>query len=284
MAQAFISWSGTQARSKAKALRKLLEDVLPEAKVFMSDEDISAGSLWLTSISGSLDESVAGVIMVTAENLRNPWVHYEAGALATRVESRMVIPLLNGLSPSDLASTPLSVFQALVLDKSAVLEVCTSFAGALGITRGRDVIGRSFEKWWGEYREELLSLPEDLAKPPIGLDDIYRLVSDLQAQLRSQMEMLTSLTQGLDASRRSQIMAPRITPPAVPVARYGINPSMTTARSASSVITNAAASSGTASQSARPASTTDLLARSAKIMDPAAKRPLKPSTTATKKK
>jgi len=191
LSQAFISWSGPQARVKARALRKLLEDVLPEAKVFMSDEDISAGALWLTSISGSLDESVAGVILVTPENVKNPWVHYEAGALATRVQTRMVIPLLSGLSPSDLASTPLSVFQALAISKESVLEVCISFASALGITRSREAIVRAFDKWWTDYESLIINTPDSLAKPPVTMEDIRNLISNLQSQIRAQTELIT---------------------------------------------------------------------------------------------
>lgn len=193
MPQAFISWSGSEAKEKARALRKLIADVLPEAAVFMSDEDIAAGSLWLEKVTGSLDDAVAGVIIVTEENLKAPWIHYEAGALATRVTRRMVIPLLSGLSPSDLANTPLSNFQALSISKDSVLEVITSFASALGISRQGDAITRSFNKWWDEYEADITVTKASPAKQPANITDVYRLLSNVQGQLRVQGEAISAM-------------------------------------------------------------------------------------------
>lgn len=210
MSGAFISWSGEQARAKAASLRGLIGDVLPEvgSRVFMSDTDIAAGSLWLTSIDSSLDKSSAGVIVVTPENVRNPWLQYEAGALATRVEKKMVIPLLSGIGPSGLASTPLSNFQALEMSKDSVAKVILSFAAALSVERQEESIRRSFEKWWPDYETSILAAPVSSTKKSATIDDLYSLVASLQSSLRSQSDALSSLTSALVSQAESVWIKP----------------------------------------------------------------------------
>ena len=65
---------------------------------------------------------------MTPENLREPWIHFEAGALAKKVvETGKVVPCLCcGLEPGHLAGTPLASFQAKTWSKADTQTVVLS--------------------------------------------------------------------------------------------------------------------------------------------------------------
>lgn len=192
--QVFISWSREAAKIKGGALRDLLRYVVPDAQVFMSDQDIRAGSLWLDTINSALENSVAGVVIVTQENTLNPWLHFEAGSLSTRVSTRMVIPLLAGVDTKTITDTPLSAFQAKSLTKENVLIVCKLFANALQINRREEDINHAFEKFWPDYENDLLSSPSKITdKKPIDLEQVMSVIDKLHSYARSQSDALAEL-------------------------------------------------------------------------------------------
>lgn len=206
--QAFISWSGHAAKEKAAALKRLIKDVLPEANVFMSDHDIPVGSLWLDTITSALDRSIAGVVIVTADNVDSPWLHFEAGALSNRVERRMVIPLLSGVEITAISATPLSAFQAVPLNKDNICKICESFASALGIVREGGAIGRAFGKFWSDYENDLLKESTGTKKTKAGLDDIEAGIVQLQAYARAQADILADILKRSDTASSIQGQGP----------------------------------------------------------------------------
>jgi TIR domain len=107
----FLSWSGTRSKFIAEALRWWLPRVIQSVRPWMSDEDISAGSRWLSNVSSELSEAKLGIICVTPENKNNPWLLFEAGALSKVIDQAHVCPFLIDLTPGQLAG-PLSQFQA----------------------------------------------------------------------------------------------------------------------------------------------------------------------------
>ena len=50
MAEAFISWSGQEARTIAERIRPLFKKVLPNPTLFVASEDLKAGDVWFTKI------------------------------------------------------------------------------------------------------------------------------------------------------------------------------------------------------------------------------------------
>jgi hypothetical protein len=128
----FICWSGQRSKCLAKAVQELLRDCLalkPE-QVFVSDE-LEKGITWFDSIIKRVRKSNAGIVCLTAENLESPWLHFEAGALASHfwvvvsgseqtdttvpstvsnTESR-VFTLLHNVNVAELKG-PLSAYQA----------------------------------------------------------------------------------------------------------------------------------------------------------------------------
>lgn len=106
----FISWSGSQSKSVALALRDWLPQVLQLVDPFVSSEDIDKGAKWNAEISQQLDQSDFGVVCVTRENQHAPWLNFEAGALGKSVERGRVACLLVDLPASDVTG-PLDAYQ-----------------------------------------------------------------------------------------------------------------------------------------------------------------------------
>ncbi len=109
----FISWSGTKSKEIAKGIKWALEDIIFKGtglKCFVSDLDISSGSDWWVKIKGELKTCKMGILCVTKENIKAPWIYFEAGAMIAR--DIPTTPVLFNCSFKHLSSSPLSGKQA----------------------------------------------------------------------------------------------------------------------------------------------------------------------------
>src|SRR5215469_1511601 len=130
----FITWSGSRSKLLAAKLRTWLPLALQNVKPYLSDDDIPTGARWLHSISSELESSDFGILCLTPENLRAPWINFEAGALSKKDNSR-VVPMLFELQKRDI-KPPLDQFQAAVFDRDGVQSLLRSINNAAG-TEGR---------------------------------------------------------------------------------------------------------------------------------------------------
>src|SRR5262245_52631663 len=112
----FLSWSGRRSHALAGTLRLWLTDVLQDVEPWMSDRDISAGSRWFDQLNRELQATSFGVLCLTAENIKAPWLLFEAGALSKALETARVVPYCLGFDPS-VVPAPLSLFQGVRADK-----------------------------------------------------------------------------------------------------------------------------------------------------------------------
>lgn len=117
----FISWSGTNTKQFAIALKNVLETIIfPKNETglecFVSDEDITAGTDWWIRIKDELKTCSLGILCVTNENVKAPWIFYEAGAMASR--ELLSIPLLIGCNITSLNKTPLQGKQSISFSDS----------------------------------------------------------------------------------------------------------------------------------------------------------------------
>jgi len=84
----FICWSGARSHAVAKAVRTLLKE-MEVGEAFVSDH-IDKGAAWFASILDELQQAKVGIVCLTSENLRSPWMHFEAGALARGLASSRI--------------------------------------------------------------------------------------------------------------------------------------------------------------------------------------------------
>ncbi len=105
----FICWSGEQSKGIAAGLDTWLETIFGKGTTFFSEKAIEKGTRWFEAVNLELNQATAGLVCITLENVRSPWIHFEAGALAKAVDQKL-FTYLYGLEPGDLGG-PLSAYQ-----------------------------------------------------------------------------------------------------------------------------------------------------------------------------
>ena len=98
MSKIFISWSKEKSRDLAIEIKSLLESLDPHSKVFMSENDISAGEPVQKKIIQEITECDILLLCFTKENKKSPWLLYEAG-FANGLNKR-IIPFLFDVDPN----------------------------------------------------------------------------------------------------------------------------------------------------------------------------------------
>lgn len=155
----FISWSGESSHYAAEALKAWLTDffdAIGADDVFLSSEDIAKGEAWFAKLMEVLDQSSIGLLCLTPENRRAPWVLFEAGALAKHLHAKeaRVIPLVIGLARSDLPS-PLNELNAADTSRSDMLRLVRAVNETLVVPLEKGKFERKFAKDWPELEAAL---------------------------------------------------------------------------------------------------------------------------------
>jgi hypothetical protein len=83
----FLSWSGNRSEWIAQAFFDLLPVTIQASKPWMSAQSIDKGTRSLQEIAKALDGIKFGITFLTPENLTEPWILYEAGALTKNVDA-----------------------------------------------------------------------------------------------------------------------------------------------------------------------------------------------------
>lgn len=164
----YISWSGDKSRAVARALREFIPTVLQAVETFSSTDDIEPGTRWSSELQSTLTTIDVGLLCVTEDNMRSPWMAFEAGALS-RV-TPFVVPILVGLSPSDLLP-PLTQFQALTLSRADMYQLLRLLNGRLDRALPDDTFERLFDHLWPLLERQVQSLPnaelqDEVRSPP----------------------------------------------------------------------------------------------------------------------
>ena len=118
----------------AKALKIWLPNLfqpLATEDVFLSSQDIAKGASWFNALGKVLDACDFGILCLTQANMSAPWILYEAGAVAKRLDQANVVPLLIGISTKDLTS-PLSHLNAAGASKDEIRKLVDTINQRLG--------------------------------------------------------------------------------------------------------------------------------------------------------
>jgi hypothetical protein len=115
----FISWSGEPSQSIARVLVGWLPAVAQHVVPWMSDLDVESGARWNDKVAEALDQANFGIVCVTASNQHQPWLMFEAGALAKHLDLAHLVPLCVDLAPAAITG-PLEAFQGRRLDEAGM--------------------------------------------------------------------------------------------------------------------------------------------------------------------
>jgi len=161
----FISWSGKLSRAFAEALKPWLEQVLPVADVWLSSEDIDKGTIWFSEIIGELKACNCGIVCITRENYRAPWIHFEAGGMIAGLGKARIATLLLDIGFGEVEQ-PLSQFHGLGADREGLHHLVKSFNKHFDIPIKERVLERTFEKFWGEMESTIRRLLPSVKEAP----------------------------------------------------------------------------------------------------------------------
>lgn len=159
----FISWSGEKSKKVAELLSSWLPVLLQEIKPWISTRDIQSGSSWFLEINKKIAASSAGIICVTSDNLESRWLNFEAGALVKDLNTSCVIPYLIDIEPSDLGN-PLNNLNAVTHKKDHFLKMILDLNSLLDKKITKDVIQKTFEKFWPDIEKVFSEIIESKKK------------------------------------------------------------------------------------------------------------------------
>lgn len=197
----FLSWSGDLSRNVAIVFRDWIPSVIQSVEPYVSSEDIDKGTRWSSHIAGELSDSNYGIIVVTKENIKAPWINFEAGALSKQIEQSYVSPFLFNLKRSEVDG-PLLQFQSTIYEKEDVKKLIESINKSLdseALDQGR--LDKVFDVWWPSLEESLNALlithEGNTLESPGKSEDITHMSGILEELLelsRNQQKILHSPT------------------------------------------------------------------------------------------
>lgn len=151
----FISWSGDRSKKIALHLKEWLPAVLHFVEPWVSSEDIHKGTRWGTELAKALESTHTGILCLVSENLSEPWLNFEAGALSKSIAVGRIHPFLVGVEPSALPG-PLAQFQATRFSKEDMRKLIRSLnAEAEKATLPTDKVDQSFDICWPDLEKRL---------------------------------------------------------------------------------------------------------------------------------
>jgi hypothetical protein len=162
----FISWSKPRSRAVGEALRDWLPNVIQNLDTWMSAADIDKGAKWRQVLNGELATANFGIICLTPENLKEPWLLFEAGALSKTAESR-VCTYLYDLEFTEVKD-PLSEFQHTSATKEDTRALVRSINAIMSEHPPESRIDRAFDVLWPEFESVLRGIkqPTEPAEEP----------------------------------------------------------------------------------------------------------------------
>lgn len=149
----FISWSGDYSKEVAEKLSVWIPSIIQSVDTFYSPNDIGKGENWSNRLSHELENCSFGIICLTPENVSAPWVHFEAGALAKFMDSRLSSIML-GVNPSDIKG-PLSRFQNTKFEQTDFFKLIQAINDSTEKPLPPNTLRKIFNIMWTELEKEV---------------------------------------------------------------------------------------------------------------------------------
>ena len=207
----FIGWSGDRSKQAALALRNWLPKVIQAVTPWMSEWDIKAGAHWLVELVEQLERTNFGVIALTSDNMREPWIYFEAGALAKQVKESDVCPYLIDIAHKSAVTGPLAQFQIKTANQEDTLSLLKNINLCLANEKLSDeVLTETFGRWWPDLERAFKDLPTAAAEEPKWterelLEEILERVRSLDLQASAPPSVLPPALRGSTVLTRFQV-------------------------------------------------------------------------------
>jgi hypothetical protein len=164
--------------------------ILPEIKPWVSSEDITKGGQWFPELMEQLGKTNLSVTFITPQNVRSPWVYYEVGVIAARMENAKVCPYLVGVNAKQVQDTPLGQFQWTEATKDDTWKLVCTINQHLGDEpHDEDALRSQYDAQFPFLKRQLDHLLEDMS--PIN-DIVTRLEPSIEEQFTEEARQLLS--------------------------------------------------------------------------------------------
>ncbi|QJE98876.1 toll/interleukin-1 receptor domain-containing protein [Luteolibacter luteus] len=206
----FVSWSQERSREIAKLLKLWIKCVIQASDPWISVRDLPRGVRWMQEIGVALDSSEMGIICLTKENKNNPWILFEAGALAKGVSK--VCTLLIDLEPADL-DPPLDQFNhTFATDRTSMFALIETLNAELApsLRLSESVLKEVFDTYWDKFSQGMAQIIA-ATEPTVGPEpepDTNDLLSQVLSSVRSMNNRLARVE---SAAKASVAVVPRVT-------------------------------------------------------------------------
>ncbi|GAB5523136.1 MAG: hypothetical protein Roseis2KO_10080 [Roseivirga sp.] len=206
----FLSWSGQLSLNFANTLHEYIPLIIQNAKPFISSGDIRKGRRWAVEIGEQLQNTNYGIICLTKDNLKEPWLLFEAGALSKNIDDSNVCTLLfDGLTPNEIVG-PLSQFQHTTFDKKDIYQLFADLNRRVRTNPlSEKLLGKSFDLSWPELEDKVLSMTrnkssEDSPDLSIADEESIDTVLRITRHIASQVSLMNKQPLDIDFSIFSQ--------------------------------------------------------------------------------
>lgn len=153
----FLSWSGPKSHGIAKVLERYLPSLINKVSPWLSSSGIDSGARWSTEIAANLEASNVGIICVTPENRDEPWILFEAGAIAKQTTNGRAVVLRIGLSATDITG-PLAQFQSVAIDREGIRKLVMDINKSTEEPISEASLEISFDALWPKIETELAEI------------------------------------------------------------------------------------------------------------------------------
>jgi hypothetical protein len=172
--------------------------------------------MWVTELQTALQESAAGVICLTPDNIHSQWLYSESRELLRVLKRGFVYIYAVGIAPTELAG-PLSNLHITQAQREDTLGLVKVLNVSLPTPLPDDRLQRGFERWWPELENRLAQIASSRGSVPVvprshddKLDEVLEIVRTLALWKSSNFEFSPTSTARISISRQKQGNRPRV--------------------------------------------------------------------------
>jgi hypothetical protein len=198
----FISWSGARSQKLAEQFHGWLPRVIQQLDPYVSSRDIEKGARWASNLSAELARAQFGIVCLTATNLVEPWIQFEAGALSKSLEHGKVVPILFGVDELRLGANPLLQFQNTKFDQADMKKLIHSMNELLGPTALKEgILDDAFDKHWLDLKSTIggILAQSELENRGLEADPNLAAMTELATLAREQLRRLGAVEDRLNS-------------------------------------------------------------------------------------
>lgn len=183
----FMSWSGARSKAAAELLFEWTKCVIQASRPWISTRGIGRGAVWFTEINNELRDTTVGIICLTHQNKNNPWILFEAGALAKGLATNKVCTFLVDLATHDIKD-PLAQFNHTLPTKEGIMNLTATLNSALEDPLDTATLTAVFDAFWPKFERDFAQLLVDFPQDAV-----------IEARTESSMlEEVLEITRGLN--------------------------------------------------------------------------------------